>query len=149
MKRIIYISIFVLFFNPLYSFGQEDTGIDKNLENLSGQYAECAAYYTIVYQAMISSNENESAKAYGQLQETATFYSLLLASQGRSKELAAQVTNSRIEMYIKKMKQEADNRNENISVLINKYHFVCQEAMDNPPNDLPKLIEAMSEKKDK
>lgn len=36
-------------------------------------------------------------------------YSLLLASEGRSKDLAVKVTNSRIDMYKKKMMQEANN----------------------------------------
>lgn len=140
MKRSICISIIIFFFNPLFSFGQETDGIDKNLENISGQCAECAAYYTMVYHATNSSNEKETAKVYGQLQETAVFYSLLLASQGGTKELAAQVTNSRIEMYMKKMKQEANNDNANISILINKYHFGCQEAMENPSSDVAAIL---------
>ena len=43
--------------------------------------------------------------------------------------MAVEVTNSRIEMNLKKMKREIDNRNENISILINKYHFPCIERM--------------------
>jgi hypothetical protein len=75
-----------------------------------------------------------------ELENTAMSYSLLLANEGRNKDLAVEVTNSRIEMYIKKMKQEANNRNENISILINKYHFGCQEAMENPSNHLTTIL---------
>jgi len=146
MKRIICISIFILFLNPMFSFGQETRGIDKNLENISGQYAECAAYYTIVYHAMNSSDEKSAANAYSKLQKKAMFYSLLLAAQGRSKELAAQVTNSRIEMYMKKMKQEANNDYANISILINKYHFGCQELMENPSKYVVDILAAEAEK---
>ena len=74
------------------------------------------------------------------------FYSLLLAAQGRSKELAAQVTNSRIEMYMKKMKQEANNDYANISILINKYHFGCQELMENPSKYVVDILAAEAEK---
>ncbi|PIS37311.1 MAG: hypothetical protein COT35_06675 [Nitrospirae bacterium CG08_land_8_20_14_0_20_52_24] len=141
MNRAVCISVFVFMVYPLISFGQEAKEINKPMENISGQYAECAAYYELVYHAMNSSNEKETADAYRQLQEKAMFYSLLLANEGRSKDLAIDVTNSRIEMYMKKMKQEANNRNENISILINKYHFGCQEAMKNPP---VQVVEALN-----
>lgn len=146
MNRIVCISVFVFMVYPLLAFGQEEKGIDKRMENISGQYAECAAYYRLVYHAMNSSNEKETADAYRQLEEKAMFYSLLLANEGRSKDVAIDVTNSRIEMYIKKMKQEADNRNENISILINKYHFACQEAMKNPPSHLVEVLKTRIEK---
>ena len=54
--------------------------------------------------------------------------------------MAVKVTNSRIDMYMKKMKQESDNRNENISILINKYHFGCEEVMKNPPNEVMEVL---------
>ena len=57
---------------------------------------------------------------------------LALASVGRDQEMAVQVTNSRIEMNMKIMKQEINNRNENISILVNKYLFDCQEALTKP-----------------
>jgi len=123
MKRITYIlfSMFLLF--PSLTLAQEKKVIDKTLENISGQYAECAAYYELVYHAMNSSNDKETANAYRKLEDSAMLYSLLLANEGRSKDVAVSVTNSRIEMYMKKMKEEIGNRNENISLLINKYHF--------------------------
>lgn len=136
MNRNVCAILFALIIYPLVSFAQTEKGGDKNLESISGQYAECAAYYELVYHAMNASNEKETAGAYKQLEDNAMFYSLLLANEGRSKDSAVKVTNSRIDMYIKKMKQEADNRNENISILINKYHFGCEEAMKNPPKEV-------------
>ena len=148
MKRIGYISFFMFLVYPLLSLGQEREGIDKTLENISGQYAECAAYYELVYHAMNSSNEKETANAYRKLEESAMFYSILLANEGRSKDVAVEVTNSRIEMYMKKMKQEA-NRNENISILINKYNFGCQALMENPPSQVLKILKAKAEQLNK
>ena len=140
MKKIIFILLLILILSPLSSFGQEKRQIDKNLENISWQYAECAAYYELVFNAMKASNENETANAYSQLENDAMFYSLLLANEGRSKDLAIEVTNARIDIYIQKMKQETDNRNENMSILINKYHFECQELMKNPPTELIEVL---------
>ena len=134
---IIVVSFFV---NPLLSYAQDTKQIDKNLENISGQYAECAAYYRLVSYAMETSNELKSADTYRQLEGQAGLYSILLASEGRNEEMAFKVTQSRIEMYIKQMRQETNNRNENISVLINKYHFECQEAMDNLPKAVLEIL---------
>jgi len=140
MKKTIFILLLILILSPLSSFGQENRQIDKNLENSAVQYAECAAYYGLVFNAMKASNENQTANAYSQLENDAMFYSLLLANEGRSKDLAIEVTNARIDIYIQKMKQETDNRNENISILINKYHFECQELMKNPPTELIEVL---------
>lgn len=145
MRNALYIAILALIASPLVAYAQEQKGIDKHLENISGQYAECTAYYELVYHAMNSSNEKETANAYRKLEENAMFYSLLLADEGRSKDLAVEVTNSRIEMYMKKMKQETNNRNENISILIDKYHFRCQDLMENPPNQVLKNLKAKAE----
>jgi len=38
MKKIIFALISISFMSPLYSFSQDLKGIDKNLENISGQY---------------------------------------------------------------------------------------------------------------
>jgi hypothetical protein len=131
MEKVILILAMIFVFCGNVS-SKETKKIDPTLENISGQYAECAAYYRFAYHAMNSSNEKEKANVFSQLEDTAIFYSLLLANEGRSKDIAFEVTNSRIEMYMKKMKQEANNRNENISILINKYHFQCNEALKDP-----------------
>jgi hypothetical protein len=66
--------------------------------------------------------------------------SLALASVGRTNELAVNVTNSRIEYYKKLMLQEIDYRNENISILINKYN---QSSIDLLKSPSKKVLEAL------
>ena len=102
MQKFLFFSIILLIINPILSYGQESEGIDKNLENISGQYAECAAYYRLVYNALDSSIAPGSANAYRELEDIAILYSRLLANEGRNNDLALKITNSRIEMYIKK-----------------------------------------------
>lgn len=146
MKRIACIPFFVIIW--CYSLGlcQDTKIIDKDLENIAGLYAECAAYYRFVYFAMKSSNHEENAGAYRQLEDAAMLYSLLLASEGRSEDVAVEVTNARIEMFLKKMKQDTNNRNENIAILMNRYQFDCQEAMKNPSAALSKVLKRTAEK---
>lgn len=140
MRNALCIAILAMIASPLLPYAQEQKRSDKHLENISGQYAECTAYYELVYHATNSSNEKETADAYKELSNNAMFYSLLLANEGREKDMAVNVTNSRIEMYKKKMKQETNNRNENISILINKYHFDCEKLMKNPPNEVKEIL---------
>lgn len=142
MKRSAYISfLMVLLFSSL-SLAQEQQKINITLENISGMYAECAAYYRLVYFALNMSNKKETANAYRQLEDSAMLLSLLLAKEGRSEDMAAKVTGSRIEINMKQMKQEIDNRNENISILINKYQSNCTEAVTNPPDQVLKILKA-------
>ena len=140
MKKWIFISIITLLIFPCSLFGQDSKKIDKNLENISVQYAECTAYYRLIYHASNSSNEPEIAKGYRELEDKAMFYSLILANEGRSVDMGVEVTNSRIELYMKKMKQEIQNRNENISILINRYHRECQELMENPSSQMVAIL---------
>jgi hypothetical protein len=130
----------------LVSFSQENNKISQDLENFSGQYAECAAYYRLVSYAMESSNELKTSETYQKLEGLAGLYSHILASEGRSDEMAFEITKSRIEMYIKNMKKEANNRNENISVLINKYNFECNNLIENPPNDIKQIFKKYKNK---
>ena len=72
------------------------------------------------------------------------FVSLAVASKGRSQDMAVEVTISRIEMSMKIMKQEIDNRNENISILINKYQFSCQEALSSPSSAVMQVLNSLA-----
>lgn len=146
MKRILYFCIIILLINPIFSFSKETKKVNPILDSISGHYAECAAYFTIVYHGMVSSNELAAAANYGQLQEAAINYALQLALEGRTIEMAAEVTKSRMEMYMKKMKEEAGNDNANISILINKYHFRCKEALENPENYIRQSKEKLEKK---
>lgn len=119
MVKFICFFILIILRNPVFASSQENNKVNQILDSISGEYAECAAYFTIVYHAMVKSNETETANKYGQLQEAAIKYALLLASEGRTTEMTGEVTKARMEMYNKKMKQEANNDNANISILIN------------------------------
>jgi len=136
MKHTLFFVLLALIACSSFSYAQEQKKIDKNLENIAGRYAECTAYYEIVSHAMNLSNDEKTANIYKELANTAMFYSLLIANEGRTKEMAVNVTNSRIEMYKKKMKQETNNRNENISILINNYHFDCEKLIKNQPDEV-------------
>lgn len=125
---------FVPFFLAIVSvaFAQNEQNIDQGIDNISAEYAVCATYFSIVYHAMSSSNRKDIADKYGDLQETAIEYALLLASQGRDPETAGKVTMARMKISNQEMQKEANYNNANISILIEKYQNKCIEAINNP-----------------
>ncbi len=141
MKTFFIVIFVAIFATPLYCFSQGTKAINKELENLSGQCAECSAYYKLAYHAKLSFKEAESAKSYKELEDKTLVYSFFLAKQRRDLEKAMEVTNARKEMYIKKMRLEVDNKNENISILINKYHIGCSKLVQNPPEILTTILQ--------
>jgi len=147
MKTLTIAILIAIFASPLFCFSEETKPINGELENLSGQCAECAAYYELVFYALSSPDNSKkldtgkAAKAYMQLSDTLALYSGLLAMQGRDFDTAVEVTKARIEIYKKQMGREAHNRNENISILINKYHDECTQLVQSPPEPLKRIIQ--------
>lgn len=145
MKRAIFVILLITSYSD--SWAQETgvtptSAINQEREELSGAYAECAAYYRFVYFALETSGETETAAAYRDLEDNSMLVSLVLANGGRDQDMAIEVTNSRIELYMQQMKEETNNRNENISILINKHNASCM-ALQQEPSDI--VIDALRE----
>jgi hypothetical protein len=140
MKKIILISLAIFFCYPLISFSQEV--INPASGDASGIYAECAAYYNLFSNASDSPYAKASTDTYHQLENTAKLYSLLLSEADGNKKRTVEDTNSRFAKYIEEMKLEADKSDEKLS----SYHFGCQEALDNPPDQLVQILVSMLSK---
>ena len=140
MRSITIVIILSVLTNPTFAQGEKTKKIDPTLENISGMYAECAAYFSIAYNALISSGKaDDTAAQYATMQESAVSTALFLAAQGRTLEMAHKVTKSRIQMYQQKMKKDIEDSYANISILFNKYTFLCKEALENPEKFIGKL----------
>tara|TARA_B100001964_G_C14058823_1_gene520424 strand:- start:422 stop:862 length:441 start_codon:yes stop_codon:yes gene_type:complete len=145
MKKMLLIVIMILIYSG-NAWGEKTEKINPTLENISGVYAECAAYFAIVYNAFLSSGDAGTAAQYAKSQESAVSTAMLLAKQGRTLKMAYEVTKSRIEMYSQQMKKDTKNRNENISILANKYAFSCKEAIENPEKFTIELADKLEKK---
>ena len=140
MRSITIVIILSVLTNPTFAQGEKTKKIDPALENISGMYAECASYFSITYNALISSGKADTAaQNHKKAVEATTSTSLLLAKQGRTLEMAHKVTKSRIQMYQQKMKKDIEDSYANISILFNKYTFLCKEALENPEKFIGKL----------
>ena len=141
MNRVLSIIVFILclVWNT-HVFSENLQKTDKNLENIARQYVECAAYYELVSESFKVSGNGEAVNDYLELRDTAKFYSLLLASEGMSQDIAVQLTNSRLKMRKTKLSGEINYKYENISIIIDKYHFDCQKIVQNPPAELKAML---------
>jgi uncharacterized protein YegL len=101
-------------------------------DNISMEYAECAAYFSITSAALSSSSKLETAKKYDDLSNKAAIFALDIAKQSRNEEMATKVTLARIEMSLKDMRSTIDNNYSNYSLLSNKYMTPCIDAMRDP-----------------
>jgi len=132
MKLPAFVTVVLCLCWSLQSSGEDNGDFDPELEDLSAQYAECAAYFRLAYFALMNSGAEESAGSIREVEDSMMLVALALASVERDQDMAVEVTNSRIEFSMKMMKQEINNRNENFSILMNKYQLPCQEKLTNP-----------------
>jgi hypothetical protein len=111
-------------------------------DNLAAKYAEAGAYFLIIHQAVKQSGTQyaELAKTSGDSYDYCCIISMLLASQTRNTEMAGKVTLSRVEYFKKEMLKEIDHRNENISILSNKYQDSSFELINKPAEIVKKLL---------
>lgn len=121
-------------------FPQSESKIDRGVDNLAAEYAEFTAYLELVTSSIKGEEEEDTRAQYAKVKDDCMFYSLLLASEGRKKEIAIQVTNARIEIAKKQMLKEIDYDNANLSILISKYQEDLLRVIQNPPQILLEVI---------
>ena len=98
-------------------------------DNVAMEYAECAAYFSIVSRAFSSSGKSTEAPKFQDASDKAALFSLMAAKQSRDDAMATKVTLARIEMSLKDMQKTIDNNYSNMSLLSNKYLTPCIDAM--------------------
>lgn len=114
--------------------------INKEVDDLSADYAEYTAYLELIVDAVRNSGDESTASKYEEIKKEMMFYSLLLASEGRAQETALKVTNSRMDLYKKEMLKEIDGDRANIAILMNKHHQKVLDIYQNPPAILIEIV---------
>ena len=136
----------VLFYSLALSFiclayADESKRPDKSFaDNLSSEYATCAAYYTVMVGALTHSGESELADQYSRNGSVAFDYALEFAKDNRTEEMANSVTTSRFTMYAEGMMKEIGNDASNVSILLNQYAYRCKEALEDPERFAKKIL---------
>ena len=133
---IIVFGMAILFIGSQCLFAEENLYSDEIVKeisnNVSEEYITCAAYFSIVSEAMRRSGDAEVASKYEAYRDLAVQYALIAAKEGRTQEMAERVSLARFELNVKSMTNEIDNDIGNISILLNKYSARCKEIMEDP-----------------
>jgi hypothetical protein len=116
----------------IYGDAQTQSLAERVADNVSSEYAACAAYYQIVSVGLERASEAEGAANAYTASETAFQYSYLSAHESRSEEMARNVTRSRLEFYVKSMLEDIAHNMSNISILANNYADRCKLAIEDP-----------------
>ena len=149
MLKILIITISLI---PLSVFAIEEDEIAKEVaDNVSSEFATCAAYFAIVSEAVSRSGDKDISNQYKSIQETAMSYALISAKVGRTDEMAQKVSLARFSMFLQGMGEDMGKDISNISILSNKYAFTCKNAMEKPEKLMEdiqnKVVQKYTEKK--
>lgn len=120
----------------------------RSIENYAADYAVYATYFHILSQATAQSGAKyaETSKTFDAKCDEFLLISLALAEEARTTKMAEAVTLSRFESFKKDMLNEIEYRNENISILMNKYHEDAMKLATNPPLVVVRVLERRAEK---
>tara|TARA_R110002049_G_scaffold262589_1_gene438655 strand:- start:2390 stop:2854 length:465 start_codon:yes stop_codon:yes gene_type:complete len=116
------------------------------LDDVSVEYATCAAYFEIVVGAVFDedADTNTLKQQYSQVAHAAREKAIVIAQVFRSRELAEKITKSRVEMAAKSMLDDIGNDLANVEILISEHLEACKRTMDDPSTVLDeKYAEAM------
>lgn len=116
-------------------------------DNISSEYAQCAAFFMVSNGALERAGKTELAERYKKIQDRAVEYALIAARKGgRSEEMAQKVTLARLEIGTKRMLGEIDNDGSNISILLNKYATRCTSIMEQPERMMKEWLDQAMKK---
>ena len=87
MKKVIFIfQVLLIFSIAQIALCEDDIKFDQARENLSDEYAQCAAYFRLITYALEGVNDNNIAKGYRELEDSTMLYALVLAQKGSSND---------------------------------------------------------------
>lgn len=142
LMRKLTIVLVAFIYMPLHAEPTPSAMAAEVTDNVAMEYAECAAFFSIVHGAFVSSGKATEATKFKETSDKAALFSLLAAKQSRSEEMSTKVTFARIEMSLKDMQKVIENNYSNMSLLSNKYLTPCVDAMQ----DSVPLIKRWTEK---
>ena len=114
--------------------------------NVSEDYANCAAYFSLVSEDLRKNGDNEKAISYENSRDISLNYAFIAAQEGRTDEMAKKVAISKTELSMKSLMKEIDNDLGNISILINHYDDNCKTIMESPEKTIEVWKERISKK---
>ena len=104
----------------------------NSLDNLSNAYAVCAAYSTVIQDILVNAGDTETAEKYRLQSIMAYRYANEYTEQGRTDELAKELTRSSIQTHAQAMLEAIRNDASNLAILVKRHSYKCKEAIAEP-----------------
>ena len=100
--------------------------------NVSGEYATCAAYFSIVSQEMRRNGNNGTAKKFEAARDISLNYAFIAAQEGRTDKMAKQFAIARTEAGMQSLMKEIGDDPGKVSILMSQYAANCKEILESP-----------------
>lgn len=120
--------------------------LNEITDNISFEYMECGAYFSIVSGGLVKSGSKETAEKYKSASDNAMQFALIASEKSRSKEMAQRVTLARFQLSLEDMQKTIERNYRNISLLSSKYSESCTEAMTNSAAFMERWAEKITSK---
>ncbi len=124
---------FLLLFSGTALAHDVDGLLQQALSNAAHETIECAAYFQIVSEGMLNSEQQETAEAYQNVSGALIERADLITKEAGM--LQATIL-ARYEMAIRDMMAKIDNNFVNMSILVNEYAGACEFLTNNPEKRL-------------
>ena len=130
MKKIFLYVFLVLFLNSSNAFS--DAINDYIFTNLQHDYTNCYCYYKISEEGVKRTKTSLKDEAVEKLAEAAERSLMGAFKVGEALNMKQEAMTARVKLSLESMKKEVDEDYVNISILIDKYGYMCRDLINDP-----------------
>lgn len=130
MKKLFLYVFLVLFLNSSNAFS--DAINDYIFTNLQQDYTNCYCYYKISEEGVKRSKTSQKDDAVEKLAEAAERSLMGAFKVGEELNMKLEAMTARVKLSLESMKKEVDEDYVNISILIDKYGYMCRDLINDP-----------------
>ena len=130
MKKFLGILVLGLFLNSSNAFS--DAINDYIFTNLQQDYTNCYCYYKISEEGVKRSKTSLKDDEVEKLAEAAERSLMGAFKVGEALNMKQEAMTARVKISLESMKEEVDEDYVNISILIDKYGYLCRDLINDP-----------------
>ena len=130
MKKLFLYVFLVLFLNSSNAFS--DAINDYIFTNLQHDYTNCYCYYKISEEGVKRTKTSLKDEAVEKLAEAAERSLMSAFEVGEALNMKLEAMTARVKISLEIMKKEVDEDYVNISILIDKYGYMCRDLINDP-----------------
>ena len=127
------IALMLILFACPAVIAQDGSTEDSNPMYEVEQYARCAAFFGVALEALARLGEHKTALTYQEYQYGAALYSIGSALEQSDEDEASEIVGSLIASHERQMLEVLDGKDENVAILVDRYHQECVKIVRETP----------------